>query len=648
MDKEGYQLIYTSDDCIGCNKCIGVCSCIGANQASYVENNNRILVSKDLCIACGACFDVCEHHARKYNDDTEQFFQDLLQGKKISVLIAPALKANYPEEFDEILGILKAAGVNQMMSVAYGADITTWAYINYIQANHFKGGISQPCPAVVGYIEKYLPQLLPRLFPIHSPMMCTAIYARKYMGINDSLAFISPCIGKKNEISDPNTNNNVQYNVTFEHLMSYIKEHDLKANPYKETDDYGLGSIYPTPGGLKENVYWFLGEDIFIRQMEGEQHLYDYLEKNKDSIAYKKSKYLFLDALNCSMGCLQGTGIEVAKYKCEDVVDALQDIKKSSKKYTKSTAWGKQLSPEKRLSKLNKHFSNLNINDFIRHYTDKSGSCKSKVANEAELKAIFLSMKKDTVEKQSINCSGCGYKTCIQMAQAIFNNYNYKENCVHYIKDIAVEEKDRIVDLINEIHTMQDNLQVEKENIIAKIDENFDSLEASIDYMSNGSSVNAEESTGIAVAMNQVSEFVQTLKMSLDKILQYLKKLDDNNQDVIKVATQTNLLALNASIEAARAGEAGKGFAVVAEQIKVLAESAKSTANDSNTNNEDIASSISALADHTNKVLDIVGDVNGRTQNLAASSEEITASIHTVFEVTVDIKKRLERLLESK
>lgn len=147
------KLVYTNDACIGCNKCIRACSCIGACIADEEAGNSRINVDENKCIACGACIDACEHHAREFNDDTEQFFEDLKKGEKISILLAPAFKANYPNEYEKILGGLKKCGVNRIISVSFGADITTWGYLNYVKKHNFLGGISQPCPAVVGYIE---------------------------------------------------------------------------------------------------------------------------------------------------------------------------------------------------------------------------------------------------------------------------------------------------------------------------------------------------------------------------------------------------------------------------------------------------------------------------------------------------------------
>ena len=197
-------LVRTNDKCVGCNKCISVCSCTGATIAEQTEDGKNVIqVDGSKCVSCGACFDACEHGAREYMDDTEAFFEALKRGERISLLIAPAFLANYPREYESVLGGLKQLGVNRLISISFGADITTWAYLNYIKKYNFMGGISQPCPAVVGYIERYIPELLPKLFPVQSPMMCGAIYVKKYMGVSDKLAFISPCIAKKNEIESP-------------------------------------------------------------------------------------------------------------------------------------------------------------------------------------------------------------------------------------------------------------------------------------------------------------------------------------------------------------------------------------------------------------------------------------------------------------
>lgn len=644
------QLVYTNDRCIGCNRCIGACSCSGANIAIQDGVKNRIAVDPQRCIACGACFDVCEHHAREYNDDTERFFEDLARGEKITLLLAPAFKANYASEYESVLGHLKDAGVQRIISISFGADITSWAYINYIQKNHFMGGISQPCPAVVGYIEKYLPELLPKLFPVHSPMMCGAIYARKYMNVTDKLAFISPCIAKKNEITDPNTYGYVEYNVTFQHLMQYIRGHEIAGKLASDEIEYGLGSIYPTPGGLKENVFWLLGEDAFIRQAEGEKHMYQYLEKHKHQIAEEKTPYLFIDALNCRDGCLYGTGIEESKNETEDAVYALQRMKEESKKNSKKTAWGRKLTPAQRLAKLNKQFASLKLEDFLRSYTDKSENCKVLQPSEEERDAIYAQMNKDTVEKQHINCNCCGYDTCEKMSTAIYNGFNNKENCIHYMKNMAMAEKDEIEVLMRDIHEMNAQMQQQnetKQEMIGDINSQFMNLYRSFENMSQVSKGNANQSTEISVAMEHVTEFSDRLGKELHVISQYLSKLQDNNQDVINIASQTDLLALNASIEAARAGESGRGFAVVAEQIKVLAENSKNTVDDSNQNNQDIVNAVNGILSSADELMKIVGGVNDGIQNLAAASQEMAATIQLVTQVTDDVKQKLDYLVES-
>ena len=650
MAKEELSLVFTNDNCIGCNKCISVCSCTGACISHMVNGKNRIDVDGSKCVACGACFDVCEHNAREYRDDTQRFFDDLRKGEKISVLIAPAFKANYPNEYERILGGLKKAGVNRFISVSFGADITTWAYLKYIQENNFLGGISQPCPAVVGYIERYVPELLPKLFPVQSPMMCSAIYARKHMGLTDKLAFISPCIAKKMEIDDPNNKGYISYNVTFDHLMKYVKEHNISGQLQSDEIEYGLGSIYPTPGGLKENVYWFMGEDVFIRQIEGEKHMYHYLEKNKEKIAKSKTPYLFIDALNCSSGCLYGTACEASKAESDDVLCTLQNIKKEAKKSSKSTAWSRKLTPAQRLKKLNQQFKQLDLQDYLRVYTDKSDTCTYKKSTEADIDLIFNSMNKTNRESRMINCSCCGYESCRQMAEAIYNGFNKKENCIYYIKSEIEKQKDEAEIMARELDEEKQTIEEQKNliiNTLAEVNREFEGLYRSIDEMTAGNENNAVESSEISNDMMEIMDFCKGLTGSMEEINDLVNELDNNNSEVVKIASQTNLLALNASIEAARAGEAGRGFAVVASEINTLAAGSRDTANRSSASQQRIMASVAMILEDSRKLRDTIDDVNAKTQNLAAATEEIAATVAVIRDTVNLVKEDLKVLQNS-
>ena len=98
----------------------------------------------------------------------------------------------------------------------------------------------------------------------------------------------------------------------------------------------------------------------------------------------------------------------------------------------------------------------------------------------------------------------------------------------------------------------------------------------------------------------ELAESVEDSK-SVDKI----RELTD---EILGIAGQTNLLALNASIEAARAGEAGKGFAVVAEQIRVLADSSKNTANNIQEISEIVTVAVEKLAKNAENMLKFVDE----------------------------------------
>ncbi len=135
-----------------------------------------------------------------------------------------------------------------------------------------------------------------------------------------------------------------------------------------------------------------------------------------------------------------------------------------------------------------------------------------------------------------------------------------------------------------------------------------------------------------------------------------VEKINSLTSEILSISSQTNLLALNASIEAARAGEAGKGFSVVADEIRVLADNSRDTANNIQHISVAVTQAVEELARDANEMLNFIdtavlvdydkfvdiasqyhddadnidnmlGDFNHKSQNLEETISQITSGI---------------------
>ena len=436
METKG--LIYTNDNCVSCYKCVRVCTSPGASYLLTHDGVSSVMINPNRCVTCGACFALCDHHAREYRDNTDEFLRDLREGKPVSILLAPSFRASYPKEYGQLLGRLKALGVRRMINVSFGADICTWAYLKYMEQNSFRGAISTPCPVAVSYVEHYLPELIPRLMPVYSPMVCAAIYCREELGITDRFAFIGPCIGKELEMDTYFPESPVHYNVTFLKLMEALRDLHTEAEDASDEIEYGIGSFYPAPGGLADNIRWFLGDDAQVRVVSGKTYLYGWLRKNANNLLQQKTPFELIDALNCQNGCIEGTAGEEGHYNEDAALYSIGEIRAESKSSRESSPWNGSLTSAERLEMLNRQFSGLSLSHYLRTFTDRSEGCGLKIPTPEEEDRIFREMHKLTEKARTINCSTCGYNTCRDLMIAIHNGFNDKQSCIHFEKEEAL------------------------------------------------------------------------------------------------------------------------------------------------------------------------------------------------------------------
>lgn len=440
MDRYNKGVIFTNDKCIACNRCISNCSLMGANVSVVKQGIAHMEIDSRKCNDCGKCINVCVHNARDYRDDTEAFFSDLAKGEKISVILAPAFFGLYADKAEQIIGCLKSLGVDKIYDGGYGREISAYLTAKYIKdtknlpANE-RQFISNACPALVTVIQKYHPFLLGKLIPIQPASVCSAIYAHKYLGDSNKIAYMSTCVASKDEVESENTGGNLNYNITFARVMKELEKYNLEDYKDKGALDLkatGFGSLVGRGGNFSDLISYFFPRTENIIPLVG------FSEANMNSL------YLFFDekfnevhpiiseVTACVSGCIYGPGSDSKNSNIKSIYSNINKIRKNVYDTVKDIE-----NTEKFCKQVATHFKYIRPDDFKRSYTDYS--CQKFNVPKSAIDEIFADMLKDTQQKQNINCRSCGYNSCQEMVRAIAFGYSRKESCIHYMNNLMLK-----------------------------------------------------------------------------------------------------------------------------------------------------------------------------------------------------------------
>lgn len=620
------------DRCVGCNACIRACPVNDANMSKEIDGKAVITINEKNCICCGECIKACVHNARYYEDDTARFFRDLKTGKKITVLVAPAVRIAFKNNWRQVLGTVRKLGASVIYDVSFGADICTYMHLKAISEKRVGKIISQPCAALTDYILKYKHELIPYLSPVHSPIMCGAVYIRKYAGDNNAIAVLSPCIAKKTEFSDTGI---VEYNVTFAELEKYFERSGiaLDRDPF-EFDGLPAysGAVYPMPGGLKECLK-IVDPSLNVINSEGVPEVYHDLDRYLKTP--ENSRPFVFDVLSCDFGCTVGPGVP-SKHNKFEIMEIMENVKSESfSRQAKQTVFNK--------SKQYKAFdSQLKLDDFLRKYTPKSIDVKS--ISDKDIKEAFSVLYKKTEEEQHFDCQACGYSSCRDMAAAVAKGLNFPENCHQYVLKKSIDENEKI--------------QRTNENILkANRDINMltEALNKEIKLVSDNTDRivgDSHENISLIENVNRIASGLQKLSDTMSENIGQIKSINEEynkSSGIIQdIALQIKLLSLNASVEAAHVGAAGKGFAVVAGEVGSLADKTQNAT-------KSFITSYSKVSEETNMISGNINDIIAQIKELSEilvllkNSVESTGQtgndIHTLIEGVSELSEKINNVM---
>ncbi|MDR2445038.1 MAG: 4Fe-4S binding protein, partial [Spirochaetaceae bacterium] len=535
-------------------KCVNCHACIAACPVKYCNNGagEKVMINHDLCIGCGNCIQACTHQARVLVDDSERFFISLDKGEKIIAMVAPAVASNFPDRYLNLNGYLKSRGVRAVFDVSFGAELTVFSYVKYIKEKQPSFCIAQPCPAIVTYIEIYHPELIPYLAPAESPMLHTIKMIREYYPQyrEYKIAVLSPCIAKRREFDETGMGD---YNVTFAALYKYLEQRNVNLASFKaekyDNPPAERAVTFSMPGGLLITAERHRpGIGRVTRKIEGVHTIYPYLADVARTINIGGGRNgelpLLVDCLNCEKGCNGGTGtrnVETPMDKLEAPIWKRRSEVEAKYGGSKSTA-----NNQKKVFKVLSRYWKKGLYD--RSYRDLSGNDSLKIPDDAELTAVYKSLRKYG-EQDIYDCNTCGYGTCRGMAIAIFNGLNRPENCHHYGLSLIEEDRETI-DKLNQ-------------NLGSQVEHSLDFMKGINDLIENLN----EQIVRQASAIEESSAAIEEMMATINNTAVMAQKRQSAIRDLVDNVKEGRA-SMQKTIEAV--GSISKGVEGVGATIKVI------------------------------------------------------------------------------